>query len=834
MERLYSDSQRSSAGIHVTPENAFTFSAVYDAVNQISSDVAKLPLNLHKRRADGGSDHYLDSKVYWLLKHEPNPEMGSMVFRRTLQAHALTWHGGYAEIERDGAGRPVALWPITPDRIEPFRREMRDISGKVTLGALQYRVDGHQILDARDVIHIHGLGWNGHQGYAVINLARHAIGMALAMEQFGSAFFRNGSTFGGILSAPNPMDAEERKGLQAGIEGMHQSAERAFRFLLLDGGLTYQQIGVDPDKAQMNQSRDKQVEEVARFFNMPLHKLKSLERATNNNIEQQDLEYYKGCLMNWVTLWEEELSRKLISPLERRQQFIKHNANAFLRGDIKSRYDALGIARDKGVISADEWRELEDMNPQDGGHGKLYLVQSAQVPLGSLQDLVASQIEKNKQKPEPPQAPAREDNERMARAEAAVAEAQDALTRERHAREAAEQDAGTTREALAVLTEREQAASDTLAALEVVAADLRADVARRADVESELREAVAAAQTEAVAAEAARVESDRQRTEAVALADSATVEREQAVEALQSADQRAMEAQVEAERLTAAADEARTAAGADLAATRAACADAEAQAATAREAADALAVARDAAAVEARDAAERERVALEQAATYQQVAQDAAERVAALAESLGRTEADLDAARAEVVTAREQASQVQAERDAATAQAQEAATALATRTVQAQAEVAAAHAEESDRVAAVVSAHRALVVDIMRRMIERECDRARRAQTTPEKLAQFLGTFYEGHEDLCRTALLPAVRVHLAWIRSSEDPVAVTRRLARQHVEESTRQIRTVLDGDADEMSVSLNSLLRRWETERVSVIADALMEREIDHARTR
>ena len=415
------------SGIRVTERNAFTFSAVFDAVQQISADVAKLPLVLRKRRSSGrGSDEYDASPLYWLLKMEPNDETGSMVFRRTLTAHALTCHGGYAEIERDAADRPVALWIITPDRIEPHRDERRTTTGEMAYGPLRYKVDGGaRFLEPHNVIHLQGLGYDGTQGYSVIHAARQAIGLALSAERFGATFFGVGAMFGGVLAMEGDIDETQAEDIRRRVEKIHEKPEQAaWRFLVLGGDAKYQPFGLKPSESQMNELRDRQVIEVARFFNMPPHKLKALDRATFSNIESQDLDYYKSCLLTWITLWEEELNRKLVPRLERRQQFIKHNVKAFLRGDIQSRYTALGIARDKGVINANEWRDLEDMNPQDGDQGDLYLVQSAQIPLARLDQFTLAIIAKNEGSATPIQPPSG-----TAQARAALERARDAFER---------------------------------------------------------------------------------------------------------------------------------------------------------------------------------------------------------------------------------------------------------------------------------------------------------------------------------------------------------------------------------------------------------------------
>lgn len=395
LAKFFGDGYRSTAGIVVNEENALTCSAVLNAVMQISNDVAKLPLNLRKRTQDGGSEDYVDSKLYNLLKLEPNPEMGSMEFRRTLTAHALTCHGGYAEIERDGLGRPVAIWPLTPDRVRPVRKKIEKL-GKYELGPLKYEIDGGDtVLDASDVVHIHGLGYDGYVGYQIINKARQAIGLALAAERFGGSFFGNGTTFGGIFSTEMDLDEETVNAQRELIEKYHQSSEKAWKNLFLLGGWKYQGgAGVDPQKSQMVETRDKQIEEVARFFRMPPYRLGLNKPGTVSyaSVELANLDYYTGALLDWLTTWEQELNRKLIPRLERRQQYIKHNANAFLRADIKTRYDAYAVLLDRGVFNADDVLELEDMSPQSDGLGKIYLVQGAQVPKDKIQAIADSQI----------------------------------------------------------------------------------------------------------------------------------------------------------------------------------------------------------------------------------------------------------------------------------------------------------------------------------------------------------------------------------------------------------------------------------------------------------
>jgi HK97 family phage portal protein len=832
LARMFGGNATTTAGVVVNEQTAFTYSAVFDAVNQISSDVAKLPLNLHKRNKEGGSDHYIDSKLYWLLKFEPNPEMGSMVFRRTLQAHALTCKGAFAEIERDGLNRPVALWPITPDRVEPFREELRDNSGKVRLGPIQYRLDGGDtVIPAKDMLHVHGLGYDGHGAYSVIDKARQAIGLALAAERFGSSFFGNGTTFGGVLSTDEDIDEDEEKAYTDKLKALHGGPERAHKFLVLSGGTwKYERLGVDPDKSQMDALRTKQVEEVARFFNMPLHKLKNLDRATNNNIEQQDLEYYKGCLLTWLTLWEEELNRKLIAPLERRQQFIKHNANAFLRGDIKSRYEALGIARDKGIINADEWRELEDMNPQPDGQGRFYLVPANMTPAHRLMEFVDAQIDRMQAKPEstpPPSGPDRtgeiEELQRRAElAEAAAAEAREAAAADQTKRIEAEATGTANAAEIAHLRESERTSQALATQLGLLAEELRtkhdalavthaetvAELARETSARTEAERAALTAQAAADAAETARLELARQ---ASAAADTARHAREEA----EAAVQRALEAQATAD-----------AAGTDSAAARAARETADERAASALARADQAETERD-----------RLQAAYDAAVTSEAEAKATAER--RIAELLSQVE--ISAAEREIeATARAVAEQEATRQREAAADAEAARVALEARAAALEAENVAADSAlrtqrqaELERLTRSIGAHRALIAEAMGRMIRREVEKARRQQASPDKLRKWLETFDILHVDVCVDALLPAVRTHLAWTKSADDPMTMTTALVSAHIAEFTRQLRAVCDSPAEEYHALLERTLQRWEAEQADRVADQILREEIDYVRS-
>lgn len=757
LAELFGSGTRTLAGPLVNELTAFACAAFWDGVQQISSDVAKLPLHLMKRRQNGGSDHFTDSRSYKLMKYSPNPEMRSMVFRRTITSHALVYGNGYAEIVRNPLRQPTALWLLHPKRVQPFYE-----SPEKGQKRLRYRIDGEQVLDPTDMLHIQGLGDDGVAGFNVVGIAREALGLSLASQQFAAAFFGNGTRFGGVLSTDLDLDEEQEQGIRTQIEALHAKADKAFRLLILGGGFKFESSGVNPNEAQMKEIRDQQVTEIARFLNMPLHKLKLATPGAVSyaSVEMSDLDYYKGCLLNWIQLWEEELNAKLVAPLEVGRQYFKHNVNGFLRADFKTRQDGLAIMHDRGVINADDWLELEDMNPQPDGQGQMYLVQGAMVPKDKVSAMADARIAKDTPPPAPDDQLVQDLDAKAARAEAIAEEARTAYHQEHDLRVAAEATAGATQEEVSVRRAAEGQALARATTAEILATDLRLEAESQA--------------ARCAAAEAARVQADE---DAAAARAAVTASEDAAAAARLAAEQ---------------ADGARGQ--------------------MVDEAAAALALAE---AAEAR-AMDAERL----------VAEATAATDATVAARLEALTAELEAAQAAVVVARQAVadatSQAAADREAHTA-----ATARAD-TLCREAEALKRH--QRDHLAGVLAAHRALIVDVAQRLVEREVDRAKSRQQSAEKLRGWIETFYVTFEGTFEEAILPAVRVHVAWKQSGEDPRQVARDLAHAHVEASTAHLRQMLAAETSDLQVALARLLTRWEQDRPGQIADGLLQDEIAH----
>lgn len=375
-----------SSGATVTEWTALNYSAWWSATQIIANAVSSLPLQLFRRLPNGGKEVFRTHPVYRLLHDEFNPEMTSMVARKTMQGHVLGWGNAYAEIERDAADRPLNLWPLTPDRVRPDRDDAKRVIYRV-----QNSSGPERIIRAADMLHIPGLGFDGLMGYSVIRQARETIGLGLATESFGARFFGNGSVSTMIATHPGKLSKPAYDNLKNSLREQTVGANQ-HGMMLLEEGIKVEKTSIPPDDAQFLETRRFQDIEVCRWFNLPPHKLSELERATFSNIEHQAIEFVVDCLRPWLITWEQELNRKLIRPLERTIQFTEHNADALLRGDTTARYAAYAVGRQWGWLSADDVRERENLNPLAGGSGKVYLVPTNMAPVDRLDEIIDKQV----------------------------------------------------------------------------------------------------------------------------------------------------------------------------------------------------------------------------------------------------------------------------------------------------------------------------------------------------------------------------------------------------------------------------------------------------------
>ena len=374
----------STSGKPVNERSAMQMTAVYSCVRILAEAVAGLPLHLYKYTDSGGKEKAVDHPLYLLLHDEPNPEMSSFVFRETLMTHLLLWGNAYAQIIRNGKGEVVSLYPLMPNKMTVDR----DANGQLYY-TYQRSSDEAPVSDGlvvklkpSDVLHIPGLGFDGLVGYSPIAMAKNAIGMAIACEEFGAKFFANGAAPSGVLEHPGTIKDPSR--VREAWQSQFGGASNSGKVAVLEEGMKYTPISISPEQAQFLETRKFQINEIARIFRVPPHMVGDLEKSSFSNIEQQSLEFVKYTLDPWIIRWEQSMSRVLLSLDEKKEYFIKFNLEGLLRGDYQSRMNGYSIARQNGWMSANDIRELENLDriPAEQG-GDLYLINGSMLPLGS-------------------------------------------------------------------------------------------------------------------------------------------------------------------------------------------------------------------------------------------------------------------------------------------------------------------------------------------------------------------------------------------------------------------------------------------------------------------
>ena len=372
----------SSAGKNVNERSAMQMTAVYSCVRILAEAVAGLPLHLYRYKEDGGKERAIDNNLYHLLHDEPNKEMSSFIFRETLMTHLLLWGNAYAQIIRNGKGEVVALYPLMPNKMQVDRDENGELYYIYTRSSDEAKtMEGVTVyLTPRDVLHIPGLGFDGLVGYSPIAMAKNAIGLAIATEEYGAKFFANGAAPSGVLEHPGIIKDPSR--LRENWNSTFGGSANSGKVAVLEEGMKYTPISISPEQAQFLETRKFQIDEIARIFRVPPHMVGDLEKSSFSNIEQQSLEFVKYTLDPWVIRWEQSLSRALLNEDEKRKYFFKFNLEGLLRGDYESRMSGYAVARQNGWMSANDIRELENMDkiPAEDG-GDLYLINGNMLPL---------------------------------------------------------------------------------------------------------------------------------------------------------------------------------------------------------------------------------------------------------------------------------------------------------------------------------------------------------------------------------------------------------------------------------------------------------------------
>ena len=352
----------SNTGVKVDEQTAMRFNAVYACIRIISEDIGMIPTELRKWRNvsdhSKGSDPAYNHALYEVLMNQPNPEMHSMIFEETMQSHILSSGNGYAHKTINNRGQVTKLTLLDWFNVQPNRLET---------GELVYLFDdrGKEITFRFDeIFHIPGLGYNGIVGYSPVGMAREAIGLGLAAEEFAARFYSNGANVGGIITMPNKI--QDKEALRKELKAKHAGLSKSHEVMILEEGSEYKRIDMPLADAEFLATREFQDRQIAMIYRMPLKMIQDYSKGgTYNNNEQQELDYTKHTIMPWVIRWEQSITTRLLTKRDRMDgYFVRFNMDELLRGDSKTRADVNHIRRQDGIITGNEWRAMDDMNPR--------------------------------------------------------------------------------------------------------------------------------------------------------------------------------------------------------------------------------------------------------------------------------------------------------------------------------------------------------------------------------------------------------------------------------------------------------------------------------------
>lgn len=349
--------------VFVSEESSLAISAVWACVRILSETVGTLPIHLYQRTRNGrekAKGHPCSQ-----LLQKPNSYLTRFSLMHHLMICCTLWGNGYARIYRDKYFRPVRLRLLHPTEIEPILTYDDE---------LFYRDKTGLFIPCYDIIHLKGVSTDGYKGKSPIAVHRDNLSLSVSAQRYGEKFFNQGGNMSGVFKYPATLKPEAYKRLKNDLIAQSTGLHNAHTPLLLEGGMTYERISIPPEDAQFIATRKFQKTEIATIYGVPPHMIADLERATNNNIEHQGMEFVQYCLLPYLVRLEEEFNRKLLREDEFEEFYFLFGLNGLLRGDAKTRSEYYKNMNLIGALNANEIRSLEDMNSYNGGD--TYFVQA--------------------------------------------------------------------------------------------------------------------------------------------------------------------------------------------------------------------------------------------------------------------------------------------------------------------------------------------------------------------------------------------------------------------------------------------------------------------------
>lgn len=354
------------SGIIVTPQTALNFTSVFAAINVIATDIASMPLRVMRRLPDGGKVEDRDFYLYDLLRHSPNPLMNANRYRKAMMGHVLGWGNSYSVIRRNE-------WDGSVKRLEflaPGTTQVKQDAYKRVYYESRCDQGGDVERFVPDnVLHMAGLGYDGMTGYSPLMLARQAVGLGIAAEEFGASFFGNGAIPKGIIKLKGAMSSTAKNNLRESLGSVHQGVANASRTMILEEDMDWQDTQIAPDDAQFLATREFQRVEIAAIFSLPPHKIGDYSNAHITGVEEANENYMMTTLLGWIEGLEAEYNLKLLTAEERKTHVIEHDMDNYKRGNMTARADYFSKMRLAGVVSGDEIRTKEGFNPVGNAQG---------------------------------------------------------------------------------------------------------------------------------------------------------------------------------------------------------------------------------------------------------------------------------------------------------------------------------------------------------------------------------------------------------------------------------------------------------------------------------
>jgi HK97 family phage portal protein len=360
----------SASGASVTPDSAMRVAAFYGGLRILCGPVANLPIDVKRRLDDKRREDASDTRLWKILRRRPNRWQTPSQFKRMLQAHVILRGNGYGLIVRSTL-RPydiLEIIPLNPDRVRCEQNDDMSLSYEYT------RRDGGRVrIDQAEMFHLCGLTLNGFSGVSVLTYARESIGESLAMADHGGTMFRNGARVSGMLTHPNKLGSDGKANLKASLDEFRAEGERDGKVMILEEGMKFERVALSAVDAQWIESRKFSRTDVLMFLGVPPFMVGDTEKNTSwgTGIEQMSNGFVTYTEEDWLTMWEEAIQRDLIADPDS-NLYARFNRSALVKGDIKTRWGAHVQALQWGVMSPDEVRALEDMNPREDGKGGDY------------------------------------------------------------------------------------------------------------------------------------------------------------------------------------------------------------------------------------------------------------------------------------------------------------------------------------------------------------------------------------------------------------------------------------------------------------------------------